>query len=395
MTIAFVVQRYGLEVNGGAELLCRQVAERLAGRYPIEVLTSCAIDYATWRDAYPPGVDRVNGLPVRRFPVDAPRDPARFAEVSRRVFGGRRARDDELAWMRAQGPYSSRFLEHLRAEGARYECAVFFTYLYAFTFFGLPLVRERSVLVPTAHDEPPISLGIFREVFAAPRALIFLTPEEQAFVNARFGTAGVPQAVAGVGVEVPAGVQAGRFLAARADQLEGWPVLLYAGRIDESKGCRQLFSHFVRFREDVPAQPVKLVLLGRPVTEVPDHPDILPLGFVPDRDKFDALAAAAIVVTPSPYESLSLSALEAWRLGRPVLANGACAVLREQCRRSQGGLWYETYAEFREALRRLLADAGLRQALGASGRRYVERRYTWSRVEGEYVRCIERVRGGA
>lgn len=287
MTIALVVQRYGLEVNGGAELLCRQVAERLAARYPLEVLTSCAVEYQTWKDAYPPGLVRVNGIPVRRFPVDAPRDPARFAALSRRVFEGPHDREDELAWMRAQGPYSSRFLEYLKAEGARYACVVFFTYLYAFTYFGLPLVRDRCLLVPTAHDEPPIRLGLFREVFAAPRALIFLTPEEQAFVNAHFGTGAVPQTVAGVGVEVPADVDGARFTAAHVDRLEGWPLLLYAGRIDESKGCRQLFSHFVRFREDRPERPVKLVLLGRPAMEIPAHPDILALGFVPDQTKLD------------------------------------------------------------------------------------------------------------
>ena len=394
MTIALVVQRYGLEVNGGAELLCRQVAERLAARYPLEVLTSCAVDYLTWRDEYPPGLGQVNGIAVRRFPVDAPRDPARFAALSRRVFAGPHDREDELAWMRAQGPTSSRFLDHLKAEAAGYECVVFFTYLYALTYFGLPLVRDRSVLVPTAHDEPPITLDLFREVFAAPRALIFLTPEEQAFVNARFGTHGVPQAVAGVGVEVPPDIDPARFTAPQAARLEGWPILLYAGRIDESKGCRQLFSHFVRFREDVPEWPVKLVLLGRPAMEVPAHPDILPLGFVPDRTKFDGLAAATVVVTPSPYESLSIAALEAWRLGRPVLANGMCAVLREQCRRSHGGLWYESYPEFRETLRFLLAHAPVRDALGASGRRFVERTYAWRVVEEEYIRCIERVRSG-
>ena len=41
--LAFVVQRYGLEVNGGAELLSRQLVEHLQQQYDIEVLTTKAI----------------------------------------------------------------------------------------------------------------------------------------------------------------------------------------------------------------------------------------------------------------------------------------------------------------------------------------------------------------
>jgi glycosyltransferase involved in cell wall biosynthesis len=387
----FVVQRYGLEVNGGSELHCRQVAEHMAKHWDVEVLTTCAIDYMTWRNEYPPGLTQVNGVPVRRFPVDVPRDVGAFDRLSTRVLRGGAGRDTELEWVRAQGPMSSALFEHLRRQGQDSDVFIFFTYLYASTYFGLPLVADRSALVPTAHDEPPIYLGIYHDLFKLPRALIFNTPEERDFVNQRFGTQDVLQDVVGVGVEAPPEANAGRFLDRYGERLEGLPFVLYVGRIDASKGCRQLFSHFVRFREDVAECPLKLVLIGGAVMEVPEHPDILPLGFVGDQEKFDAIAASHVVILPSPYESLSLVALEAWQLGKPVLANGLCRVLRGQCMRSNGGLWYESYAEFREALRLLLEEPRLRQCLGAAGRGFVERSYRWPIVEAKYVRLIDAV----
>lgn len=389
MKVAFVVQRYGLEVNGGAELLCRQVAEHMAKYWDIEVLTTCAIDYMTWRNEYPPGPTTVNDICVRRFPVDAPRNVKAFNRLSASVLAGGVGKDAELNWMQAQGPSSPTLLDYLHHHRT-YDFYIFFTYLYTSTFFGLPLVADRSLLVPTAHDEPPIYLDIFKDLFRLPQALIFSTPEEQSFVNHRFGTIGLPQEVIGIGVEVPSDVNTTRFLQRYHDQLEGDDFVLYAGRIDVSKGCQQLFSQFVRFREDCPNYRLKLLLIGSKAMEIPTHPDIFYLGFVSEQEKFDAMAASQLVIIPSPYESLSIVALEAWQLAKPVLASGMCAVLQGQCIRSNGGLWYENYAEFRATLSLLLQQANIRERLGASGKNFVKRLYTWDRIESQYLQLVDR-----
>jgi glycosyltransferase involved in cell wall biosynthesis len=387
--IGLVVQRYGANLAGGSEALCRLLAQRLAKHADVEVLTTCGSDYMTWRNEFAPGLERDGDVVVRRFPTDHERDPGRWAQVHQRAMN-----ESGLPlhfyeeWMRVQGPYSSTLLEHLQQEGSRYHLFLFFTYLYATTYFGLPLVRDRAVLIPTAHDEPPIYLPIFDRMFGQARHLLFLSPEEGDFVRRRFCLEWERGELLPMGIdEAPSEIICPRPLQNVSG--EGW--LIYVGRIDEMKGCREMFEHFTRFRADFPERRVKLAVAGKEVMPVPEHPDIIKLGFVPDAEKRGAVLGALAMVAPSPYESLCIAALESWQLGRPVLANAMCATLVGQCARSRGGLTYNGYAQFRDALKSLLDRPELRDELGRSGQQYVQRRYDWTRVESEYLAIMDRL----
>jgi glycosyltransferase involved in cell wall biosynthesis len=132
--------------------------------------------------------------------------------------------------------------------------------------------------------------------------------------------------------------------------------------------------------DDSPA----LVLIGKVTLPLPDNPRIISLGFVSEQVKFDALSAASVVVIPSLYESLSMIALEAWSMNVPVLVNGRCDVLKQQCRLSNGGLYYYNYLEFASGLERLLGNATLRQTLGHQGHLFVNRNYRWDIIRAKY-----------
>lgn len=179
MKVAFVVQRYGLEVNGGSEFLCRIIAERMNRHWDLEILTSCAVEYTTWEDFFPPGLSEVNGVKVRRFRVDYPRSSLLFNRFSNIAYSGQASLTVQSRWTQEQGPYSSDFLRFLETDGNRYDVIFFFTYLYGFTVLGLPKVANRSILIPTAHDEPPFHLPIFQSLFSKAQALLFQTPEER------------------------------------------------------------------------------------------------------------------------------------------------------------------------------------------------------------------------
>jgi len=376
--VLVVVQRYG-DVAGGAETHARELVNRLKAHYAVEVATTTAKDYWTWEHAFIAGIDKVDGVPVHRYPVlHGRRQPFRLYE--RAAFRGGHTLADERAFIDAQGPYAPELLEHVYRHGRDFDVVLFFTYIYYPTVRGVPLVAERAVVVPTAHDEPAIGLASYRPVFHAPRALAYNTIEERDMVHRRFGNQRVPHDVVGVGIDVPADASAERF---RARHGITGPFFLYVGRIVESKGCPELFDHWARFSAAYPGRAT-LVLIGHPEMAIPSSPGIRHLGRLDDAEKFDAFAACTAYVHPSLLESLSLVTLEAWAMGRPTICSVRSPVLASMTRRAGAGMPYGSATEFSELLAVLLERPELAAQLGANGKAFVERTYTWPVVVEKY-----------
>jgi hypothetical protein len=203
MKIGIVIQRYGTEVLGGSEQLCRLVAERLSGQHEVEVLTTCARDYVTWRNDYPEGADRVRGVTIRRFANARMRDQEAFNRYSEWIYQNPHSRADEMEWLKQQGPWCPALIDYLRKHQQQYDVLLFFTYLYAPTVLGLEINPAKSVLVSTAHDEPAIRLEIFKDVFSRPAAICYLTDSERQFVQQQFPERALLEEVIGVGVDMP------------------------------------------------------------------------------------------------------------------------------------------------------------------------------------------------
>jgi glycosyltransferase involved in cell wall biosynthesis len=418
--LAFVVQRYGAGIAGGSETHCRQLAERLAARHDITVLTTCARDYVTWKNEYPEGPDRIRGVTVRRFASARTRDLPAFNRYSDWIFSNPHSPADETEWLEQQGPWCPALVDYLRRHQQQYDVLVFFTYLYAPTVLGLDVAPGRSVLVSTAHDEPAIRLAMFKDVFSRPAAICYLTESEQRFVQRQFPDRPLLEEVVGVGVDIPqqqpyprlppaadndspASPEDGEDLARefpshllargavfrRRHRMHG-PIILYGGRIDPGKGCEELIEYFGSYVRD--GGDGTLVLMGVKLMSLPEDPCIRFAGLLSDQERLQALEAATVVVCPSSYESLSLLALEAMSVGTPVLANARSEVLVEHCMRSNGGLYYADRDEFVECLELLVGDARLRNALGLNGRDYVRHNYRWDVVLGKYERIFAKVK---
>jgi glycosyltransferase involved in cell wall biosynthesis len=385
--LAVVVQRYGTAINGGAELHARYVAERLARHNDVRVLTTCAQeDYVTWRNELPEGEEQVNGIPVRRFKVARPRKPLDFGFRSQWVFERVHSTADELSWLKSEGPYSPALVRHVLHLKDEIDFFLFFSFRYYHAFHGARAVPAKAVLVPTAERDPTIGLGIFAPVFRGVRAIAYNTPEERALIEG-VSRRQARDVVVGVGSAIPDRTDPGRFRR-KFDVRRRFAI--YIGRIDPNKGCVELFDYFARYAAAYP-DGLDLVLIGSAQLDVPAHPRIRHLGFLTDADKFDALAAADVLIMPSPFESLSMVVLEAWALGKPVLVNGRCDVLRGQCLRSRGGLFYDSAEEFTEALYVLDGSGPAGAVLGRQGRDYFRRHYTWPVVEQKYRDLFDRL----
>ena len=429
MRIAFIVQRYGTEILGGAEYACRLMAERLAARHEVDVLTTCARDYVTWSNEYPEGSDRIRGVTVRRFANAQTRDIAAFNRYSDWIFNNPHDAADEMEWLKQQGPWSPALVDYIKRTQKNYDTLIFYTYLYAPTVLGIQIEPRKSILVPTAHDEPPIHLGIYKDVLRVPKGIAYLTEVERKFVTDTFDRSAVTEETVGCGVDLPphhaypraagpsgddtstqgetspvepapeeeaAGssrfqshVSARGAMFRRRHRVHG-PFVLYGGRIDPGKGCEELIEYFSTYVQE--GGDAALVLMGLKLMPLPEEPFINFAGLLSEQERLQALEAATVVVVPSPYESLSLLALEALAVGTPILCNARSDVLVDHCLRSNGGLFYADRDEFVDCLKLLVADERLRAAMGRAGREYVRRNYRWDVVLGKLDRMIARVK---
>ncbi len=380
MKLACVVQRYGAGVAGGSERHCRELALRLAARHDVTVLTTCAADYVTWDNEFPAGESVDGPLRVRRFPVSRPRRLKRFAELSDEVFDGRAPEAQQEDWFRENGPDCPALLDYLRAEGARFDLVLFWTFRYAPSFFGVPLVRDRAVLLPTAEEDRAVDLSILEGFFQMPAAYLFLTPEEETLVSTRAGRPLQPSAVIGMGLDAaPPAVTPAPARATRICCTSGASIATRAATPCSSTSPSTPRSTRGR----------RWCWPGRPRCRCRRIRACARSAASATTSATRCCSRALALVVPSPFESLSIVLLEGWNRGVPAIVNARCAVLKGQVRRANGGLYYRSAAEFAEAVETLRASEPERRALGAQGLAYVEREYRWPTVMERVERLLD------
>ncbi len=383
--IAIICQRYGLEVNGGAEYYARLISEKLSAIYQVEVLTSKALSYEKWENYYTNDEEKVNGVIVRRFTVREERNSLLMKILSnliKRLHMNFRFLCD--AWVRHQGPYVPDLVHYIKENKDRYDVFIFITYLYYPTVVGMQNVKDKAIFIPTAHDEPYIRFKSHKELFGMPKGIVYLTDEEKAFVEETFHNQEIPSVVAGVGIDLPLNVDANAFRDKYGIKED---YIIYVGRVDKSKGCGEMIKYFLKYHQQHPE--IQLVIMGQAFMEISEHQSIHNLGFVSEEDKFNGIAGAKALWLPSQFESLSIAVLEAMSLAIPVLVNGKCEVLKGHCVKSEGGLYYMNYNTFVEAMEIMLYDDDKYVTLKENAKAYIQENYLWSQIITKIETLIE------
>ncbi len=373
--LCIAIQRYGTEIVGGAEAYCRAYAEKLSKLYELEVITTCALDYQEWSNHYSEGLCDVNGVKVRRFKVDLQRNQKLFADLTQNIYNNS-DHSVELAktWIDAQGPLSKGLIDFIDENRDSFDLFIFMSYLYYHTAVGLPIVKEKAILIPFAQNEPPIYIRTYKEIFTGCKGIIYNTEEEMVFIQNHFKNKDTPSVLTGIGIDVP--LKSEYEGKDRAFKLTS-PYILYMGTIDSSKGCDTLFEYFKEYKKQY-KNDLKLVLTGKEIMKVPKSKDIISLGFVAEEEKYAVLSNCIALVLPSHFECLAIAVLEAFALEKPVLVSGQCDVLKGHCVKSNAGLYFYESIDFLECLDLLYNKPELRAAMGINGKEYVDKNYQWN-----------------
>jgi len=406
--IAIIVQRYGHQVNGGAETHARMIAERLNVKYDVTVLTSRALNYQTWEPELPEGECFENGIRIIRFNHPPKGSTKKLHQFNRKIRGRhlkqkffrfigepkwfevlfpqvKVTKKDYQSWLELQGPTMRELTQYLIDNKKEYVAYIFMTYLYYPTAFGVQAVPEKSILIPTMHDEPPAYFGLFQKVMSAPSWIFFNTKAEQEFSEKLFNIKSNNKAIVAVGIDA-----INKDIDPSVKEKFGInkPYLIYVGRIDKAKGCDMLYQYFQDFLKE--QQPnLELVMVGKNMMGIDDCASTIFTGFVTDEEKQQLMKQAQALIIPSKYESLSLVLLESFACKVPVIANGECQVLKDHIELSGGGWAYEDYTEFKKAVLALLSDHEDVEEKRKLGYEYVTCNYTWEKVMEKFDYAIQ------
>ena len=387
LRILFVVQRYGEEVAGGAELSCRQFATRLAARgHRVEVVTSRAQSSQDWADVYPAGTTDLDGVRVHRLGVSGPRDNVAFEAMTVEVLWSGRLVPTaaQEQWRRLQGPDLPELVPWLADRASDYDVVVHFSYLYTPTWAGLPVTSALvpTVLHATAHDEPAFWLPVFDDLFGLPTRYVWFTEEERDLLLRR-GAPGRGEVI-GIGMDLGAPGDGARFRA--QFDLGDRPYLVFVGRVEAGKGSEELITFFEAYKERNEG-PLALVLVGpAPDSASPPRHRLHRVRRRPDPQRRTGRcpgAGPAVVLRElldGPHRGLGPGPTGGGpgthrRPGGPGSAQRRGALVH-RLRRVRGG---------RRPLGRI---AGARRRPGKAGRAHVEREYRWDVVLPRYEKLL-------
>lgn len=407
--IAFVVVRYGENINGGAELHCRMLAERLIHKYQVEVLTTCVKNYSKKENELPEGTEWINGVLVRRFKINPSSFKSRYQQsIVRNIRGTRRllyrlhllpslakhlpvwpwGKEGEINTYKRSVFYSSSLFDYIARHKDDYDVFIPITIDYPEAYYTIKYAGAKSLLIPTMHYHKNAFRPILTEIFTKTAYIGFNTLAEQQLAENIFGSTMAPHGIISTSIEITPPAD-WKTTVAKYQLPEEY--MLYVGRIDLGKLDR-IFQYFTSYKKKYKDSKLKFVLAGGIFTKIYQHPDIIYTGFVSENEKTAIIQHAKFIINPSVYESLSLILLEALSLKKAMIANERCNVMKEHYQKSgKAILLYSGKQSFIHNLYLLDSSDELRKSMEEKGVSYVEKNYSWEVIMKRLTEQIEKI----
>lgn len=397
--ITFVIPWYGY-FAGGAEVAARSLAEQLAKRgFAVQVLTTCCRSpfESWWQNTLPAGVETINGVTVRRFPVNQQGEEL-YHDVNYRIV--HRMDIDETSQRQfVQHSINSKALVDYAEKHTEGHLVVAMPYTQGLTYSLIQALQGKACIIPCFHNEPQLEWVTTAEMLAWSRYIFFLSTEEKALTIQHYGhqigRRLVESVVVGVGVEIPTEVEksfADSYSTVREKIRQQYKLpdhfFVYVGRKDVGKNILLLIDYFKDYCRSEKGEVSLVFLGGGDASLVPQEEHFIDLGFLPEADKYSIIARSRGLINLSQNESFSLVLMEAWLCEIPVIVHQDCKVTAGHCFRSQGGISISSSETFTTALR-TLCDEHTSRKLAKSGKRYVRSHYLWDYVIDRFLRAIK------
>lgn len=407
--IAFVVVRYGKEINGGAELHCRMLAERLSGKYQVEILTTCVKNYVTGKNEFPTGTEVIDGIKVRRFPTSP--EPLKHHRYSHRITRTQKFRkflcrkhllnpisrifptwnifkNSGEAVLKSGVFYSPDLFNYIKLHQQEYSAFIAFTLDFPTTYYTALYVPEKTIIIPLLHPTDTAFSPLATYTMTHSSYIAFNTTAEEKLGEDIFGPRMSKHGIVSVSFERS---NPASWSETKTKYKLPEHYLLYVGRIDADK-TTDVFTYFSAYKREYPTSSLTLVLMGGLYMKPIISSDIIYTGFVSDEEKTTIIQHADIVINPSRFESLSLILLEAFHEKKAMLVNGHCNVLKEHSQKSGGAAFtYFGMTDFIQKLHKLESSESLRKDMGEKGFVYVTKNYNWNTIMKRLTSCIENV----
>lgn len=384
--IAIVAYHFFKTKTRGGEVHVEKLINLLKNRHKITLITTQSSDHLTWKNNLPEKEIIDKNILILRFPVDFQVKPRNIVELTHKILKNKnKTIDDEINFIKSAGPYSTLLFQYLKKNNNNFDIFIFIGYANPITFFGLPIVKNKAILIPLTHKEPRLYFKAYEKLFNLPKIICPSSIPEKKLIKKRFLNHS-PLKILGI---YPGKIKENNldFSILKEKYKIYNRYTIFIGRLEPYKGINHLIDYFKKVV--IYHNPkIDLLIIGEKLFPIEKNNHIKYLGIVDEKEKQALIKNSLFLVNPSWYESLSLTVLEAWQQKKPVLVYGLNEILKKQVELAKGGLDYKNYQEFEKNMIKLIKNNCLRKKLGENGYSFYYKNYRKEVIQKKLERII-------